>query len=315
MSAYPWHQEQLDTLISGQFQSILLVSAPGQGSDRFARHLIQYLMCATQSACGACQSCRWLAQNTELEAGQQNHPDVIELQPEGAAWAHKIDTIRPVIEQVATTTHQGGRRIIYMPEAERLTQGAANSLLKVLEEPPAGTHFILGSHLPGRLPSTILSRCRQVRLPSAPANHLWLDQWVAPSPRRDKALTISTAPDWVIELSDPDSDLESRVQWREQLTAAFTGDPNIEIMVASAQKIGLLAALDDWYMYSVEQAKQLAMAGHSTALAALCKFQNRLNEERQSVLAQVALNPGVVLRALNDWWVRLGQLASQAKPN
>ena len=105
------------------------------------------------------------------------------------------------------------------------------------------------------------------------------------------------------------------MQWREQLTAAFTGDPNIEVMVASAQKIGLLAALDDWYTYSVEQAKELAMADQSTALAALCKFQNRLNEERESVLAQVALNPGVVLRALNDWWVRLGQLASQAKPN
>ena len=51
MTAYPWHQAQLDSLTSGQFQSILLVSAPGQGSDRFARHLIQYLMCATQSAC------------------------------------------------------------------------------------------------------------------------------------------------------------------------------------------------------------------------------------------------------------------------
>ena len=68
-----------DSLASGQFQSILLVSAPGQGSDRFARHLIQYLMCATQSACGACQSCRWLLQQSELEAGQQSHPDVIEL--------------------------------------------------------------------------------------------------------------------------------------------------------------------------------------------------------------------------------------------
>ena len=135
MSAYPWHQEQLDRLISGQFQSILLVSAPGQGSDRFARHLIQYLMCATQSACGACQSCRWLAQNTELEAGQQNHPDVIELQPEGAAWAHKIDTIRPVIEQVATTTHQGGRRIHARGRA--LTQGCQLTF-KVLEELPAG---------------------------------------------------------------------------------------------------------------------------------------------------------------------------------
>ena len=81
MSAYPWHQEQLDTLISGRFQSILLVSAPGQSVIDLRFSLIQIDVrdsIGLWSVPKLSMACTELA---ELEAGQQNHPDVIELQP------------------------------------------------------------------------------------------------------------------------------------------------------------------------------------------------------------------------------------------
>src|SRR5690606_7251508 len=57
------------------------------------------------------------------------------------------------------------RRVIIIDPADDLEKGAANALLKSLEEPPVGTHFLLVAHRPGRLLATIRSRCRLLRFP------------------------------------------------------------------------------------------------------------------------------------------------------
>jgi DNA polymerase III gamma/tau subunit len=59
-----------------------------------------------------------------------------------------------------------------MPEAHALNQAAANALLKTLEEPPAATYFLLGSHAAGWVPKTILSRCQKLRFSPLPAGEL-----------------------------------------------------------------------------------------------------------------------------------------------
>ena len=58
----------------------------------------------------------------------------------------------------------GGARVAILARADRLTEEAANSLLKTIEEPPAGTHLLLTAHSPERLPATIVSRCAQLHL-------------------------------------------------------------------------------------------------------------------------------------------------------
>src|SRR6202012_4948803 len=74
-----------------------------------------------------------------------------------------IDQVRTLQAMFATTPSLSRRRVIVIDAIDDLERPAANALLKNLEEPPAGTIFLLASHAPGRLLPTIRSRCRLLR--------------------------------------------------------------------------------------------------------------------------------------------------------
>lgn len=107
------------------------------------------------------------------------HPDIITLEPlpanddelkkqaEGKPFQLKrnitIDQVRRMQQRLVTRPTLGSRRAIIIDPADDLEKGAVNALLKSLEEPPAGTFFLLVAHRPGRLLPTIRSRCRVLR--------------------------------------------------------------------------------------------------------------------------------------------------------
>ncbi len=74
-----------------------------------------------------------------------------------------IDEIRTIQHRLTTRPTLGSRRVVIIDPADDLEKGAVNALLKSLEEPPAGTYFLLVAHRPGRLLPTIRSRCRMLR--------------------------------------------------------------------------------------------------------------------------------------------------------
>lgn len=74
-----------------------------------------------------------------------------------------VDQVRALLASFATTPALSPRRVVVIDAIDDLERGAANALLKGLEEPPAGTVFLLVSHMPGRLLPTIRSRCRVLR--------------------------------------------------------------------------------------------------------------------------------------------------------
>lgn len=83
-----------------------------------------------------------------------------------------VDQIREMIRRLATKPTLGERRAIVVDPADDLEKGAVNALLKALEEPPAGTYFLLIAHQPGRLLPTVRSRCRVLRFASLSAEEL-----------------------------------------------------------------------------------------------------------------------------------------------
>jgi DNA polymerase-3 subunit delta' len=109
---------------------------------------------------------------TLLSAGA--HPDYRELRRlpkesdktgEELARSITIAQVRALQPMLATKPALSGRRVILIDAIDELERpGASNALLKNLEEPPAGTIFLLVSHAPGRLLPTIRSRCRLLRL-------------------------------------------------------------------------------------------------------------------------------------------------------
>jgi DNA polymerase-3 subunit delta' len=79
-----------------------------------------------------------------------------------------VDQIRTVNRFLALTPGEGEWRVVIVDSADELNRNAANALLKLLEEPPARSLFLLVSHAPARLPATILSRCRRLTLRPLP---------------------------------------------------------------------------------------------------------------------------------------------------
>lgn len=111
------------------------------------------------------------------------HPDVLTLAPlpdgddeerkraEGKPYKTKrnisVDQIRAMQRRLTTRPTLGAWRCVIVDAADDMEKGAFNALLKSLEEPPAGTVFLLVAHRPGRLPATIRSRCRVLRFTDA----------------------------------------------------------------------------------------------------------------------------------------------------
>ena len=105
-----------------------------------------------------------------IEAG--SHPDFrvlarlpkdVEKPDQDLARSITIAQVRTLQPLFATKPSMSPRRVVVIDAIDDLERGGANALLKNLEEPPAGTIFLLISHAPGRLLPTIRSRCRLLR--------------------------------------------------------------------------------------------------------------------------------------------------------
>lgn len=83
-----------------------------------------------------------------------------------------VDEVRRMKSFFSLSAADGGRRAAIIDDADEMNPNAANALLKLLEEPPAGATFFLISHQPFRLLPTIRSRCRELRLYPLPPDAL-----------------------------------------------------------------------------------------------------------------------------------------------
>ncbi len=166
VAGYPWQTRLRRRLLSGGLQrlphALLFHGQPGLGKLAFALRLGRDCLClaprqegeALGEACGRCKSC------TLFAAG--SHPDWLRVSPEEEGKAITVDQIRAITAFLAMRPHTAGRQVILVAPAEAMNVHAANSLLKVLEEPTPESYFLLVSHQPSRLPPTVRSRCQAV---------------------------------------------------------------------------------------------------------------------------------------------------------
>jgi DNA polymerase III subunit gamma/tau len=142
-----------NALQSGKVHHAYLFSGPrGCGKTSSARIMARSLNCEqgpTPTPCGVCQSC------TDLVANGPGSIDVIELD---AATHGLVDDARDLRDKAFFAPVQSRYKIYIIDEAHQLGPGAANALLKVVEEPPAHVLFIFATTEPDKLISTIRSR-------------------------------------------------------------------------------------------------------------------------------------------------------------
>ncbi len=197
---YPWHSQAAAALLARRGRlphALLFCGRQGIGKLAFAEAVAATLLCeragAGGGACAKCASCGWM--------GQGSHPDFRRLEPEILRESQdpeegsekkkpsleiKIEQVRDIAGLIAMTSHHGGAKVVLIHPAEALNVNAANALLKNLEEPPAGTYFLLVAHRWHQLLPTIRSRCERVMLP---------------------APDLETARRWLAQQRVPDADL------------------------------------------------------------------------------------------------------------
>lgn len=209
----------LPPLAARGVQAVLLHGQRGVGKKSLALDFAEALLCASPRddgrSCGRCEECRLTA------AG--SHPDLRWVlpqvlaerllpqpqdddQPAGEAPAEPADAegkaprasreirteqVRALSDFLGIAAYRGGRRVVVLAPAEAMNSIAANTLLKMLEEPPPATTFVLVSDALDEVLSTIRSRCVLVQVPVPEAAQCV--PWLAEQGVADPAAVLALA--------------------------------------------------------------------------------------------------------------------------
>ncbi len=173
------HREAEATLLeayrSGRLPHAWLIGGPrGIGKATLAFRFARFVLAHPDPAAPAVQTATDLSVDPDNPAARQviagAHPDLLHLT---RPWDEKskrfkqdltVDAVRRIVPFFGLTAGEGGARVAIVDPADDMNPNAANALLKLLEEPPAGGLFLILAHAPGRLLPTIRSRCRRLLL-------------------------------------------------------------------------------------------------------------------------------------------------------
>src|SRR5208283_494846 len=195
-----------EMLLRDHFPHAVIVSGP-QGSGKFtlAQMVAKAMNClqppkddGLPDFCGVCANCTRIAQADALEDRfaeavearenlrdadkretrilVQTHPDVTVIPPDPPQMLVKVDQVRHIIHEIYYRPAEGNRRVYIFSEADFMKE-AANSLLKILEEPPDFATIFLLTDNPSALLPTIRSRCMHLRL--APIGAAEIEHYLA----------------------------------------------------------------------------------------------------------------------------------------
>lgn len=135
-------------------QAWLITGPPGSGRSTAARAFAATLQCENGNGCGNCRACSTVLAGT--------HPDVRVVATDKLSIAK--DEVRSLVQVAQRSPATGNRRVIIVEDADRMSAGTFNVLLKSIEEPPPKTVWMLCAPSAQDLAPTIRSRCRVVNL-------------------------------------------------------------------------------------------------------------------------------------------------------
>lgn len=213
-----------------------------------------------------------------------HHPDLLVIRPElkdNKSGQIKLEQIRKLVGFMGHRPGRGGWRVAIIDSMDQVNRNGANALLKLLEEPPEKTMLFLVASRPGRLPPTIRSRCRLVRI--APPDEALCRDVIAghlsdidASRAEDLARLAEGAPGRALSLAQSQSDDFYRA------TCALLAEPRFDMAAAATlcEKWGRGGAegqpLRDGAIWLIGRLLRLAAvraAGKENVASVVCAFE------------------------------------------
>jgi len=246
----PWHDDLWKQVLRSWQQNrlphaLLLSGAQGMGKQLFCENLAHILLCErfqpsehdSGQACGHCKSCHLFQ--------SKNHPDLHWVQPMDVGKPIQVDQVRHLIDFSALTPHYNRYRIVIIQPAESMNRNAANSLLKLLEEPPPNTLIILVSHQPMRLLATIRSRCQRLNFSHSDKTiaESWLNVHISDKTDVKLLLNLSAQAPLAAQALSETGDMAKRQQLFESLKEFMTSRVEPVSTAAQWDKLGAVQVL------------------------------------------------------------------------
>ena len=200
----------------------LITGEKGTGKRTLAKLMCAALLCSSASSrpCGNCRNC------SLTEAGE--HPDMILIEKGNpiAPGIRKdrttipVEDIREMIRLCGISSTEGNMHVVLIFDADRMTVQAQNCLLKTLEDPPSDTCIILVTDHPESLLTTVISRCRPIRMST------WSDDYIlqileSKGIRKERAVNAITAADGSIGRATELVSDERYWDLRKEIMSAF----------------------------------------------------------------------------------------------
>jgi DNA polymerase-3 subunit delta' len=315
-SILPWHQSLWQQVLHSWQQdhlahALLLSGSQGMGKAQFARNLAETILCENGQACGKCKACHLLKAET--------HPDLLQVEVAEKSNIITIDQIREFIQYCTLTSNYGGYQIAILNPAEAMNNNAANSLLKLLEEPPAKTLIMLISHQPMALNATIRSRCQRLDFsrPDRKLTLAWLQNQLSSKQDAELLLNLSAqAPLAALTLAQ---DIKKRRELFDSLNQLITNkkDPiQIAQQWNKQNSKQILEWMNSWIMdmirYSLTSNSNFIINKDSITplqnlakkfdLQALFKLLDLQTEAYRLITAQTNIKPQGLLESIAIAW-------------
>ena len=276
--------ETIARSVESPAHAYLLLGPRRTGKTTLAVELAKALNCLSDGRpCQVCSEC--------VLIGKSGHPDVTYLSPNEKNNL-TIDQVRQLRQEINLRPNQARRRVVILP-ADRLTESAADALLKTLEEPPEHVVLVLTGHELDAIPETVVSRCRLVLFGFVAATEIEAElvgRGVEPERAAILASLAYGAPGWAIEGAEDEELVANREAIRHDLNRWTTG--SLRDRIAAAESLSSSGGLDRARTLALEELELMTTWWRDVLVTAVGRPDLVVNDGDRSRLAEIAVKAG-----------------------